>query len=535
MARSYRGVRPKKDRVYSGDEVMKLYGICRNTLSNWVTSGLRPSDGQVPYVFRGAELQRYHAVRVRPGGPSTLRPGQFKCLGCAGQVFPELKTVGLHLLKTGKKIANATCPDCGATLHKLLNATTWDAFRTCLDTNTSLPSIDEGNGDMHAGIGKDRPKGSNGDPVETRSVNDRIIHHWQGYAGRYDPKTVDAHLAATRDFEAFTGQKPFKKVTRVDVISWREALVAEKDLSRSTIAHRASHVSAFFFWLSGQEGYKGLTALSGYFDLPKKFHQTKVPKPRAYPTMDEATQMLDGMPERTLKDRRDRAIFACAFVCGFRADALISMRLKHVDAKGRKMHHNGAELRAKNGKSFVANWFPRTEAFQAALLAWLDEVQALGLGPDDALFPEIAHLDAGGPLACTSRAAIEPMQSSAAVTEAFRAASKVLGKRYSPHSARDSVINLGDEICRTIEEEKAWSQNMGHSSESVTRRFYAKVDRARQDEIFEAFEIDRETSDDDKDLMLDYHQHLLNRGTPDFERAEALVATRRAKRLAREV
>jgi hypothetical protein len=51
MSRSYRKVYPKKFWVYSVQELMNLYSVSANTVSNWVSDGLTPSDTQKPYLF----------------------------------------------------------------------------------------------------------------------------------------------------------------------------------------------------------------------------------------------------------------------------------------------------------------------------------------------------------------------------------------------------------------------------------------------------------------------------------------------------
>ena len=388
MSRSYRGVRPKAHRVYSVQDVMKLCGISRNTVCNWVRSGLVPVDKQKPQLFRGAELARFHAAR-RQERPK-LRSGEFKCLGCKAVVSPETTTVRFQTSSKGEMFASATCPDCGASLMKRLGKTEYDNIRNCLDTNTSLTSIDEGLGGSPACIGSNQAK-----PAQTQpSPNDRLIHDWQDYAGRYTEKTVDAHLAAIRSFEAFIQLKPFSKVTTDDAAAWREDVVSSGGggLSHSTIRHRASHLRAFFEWLGKEAGFRHLAPVPAYFELPRRFHQKKVSKSREYPTLDEAKEMLDAMPTKTLKDRRQRAIFAFAFVGGLRADALITVRRRHVDLARRQITHDGEEMRTKNGKSFVVNWFPRTEHFRQVFIAWFEEGAALGLQPDDALFPDLASL-----------------------------------------------------------------------------------------------------------------------------------------------
>ena len=55
-----------------------------------------------------------------------------------------------------------------------------------------------------------------------------------------------------------------------------------------------------------------------------------------------------------------------------------------------------------------------------------------------------------------------------------------------PHSFRDTLARLGERLCRTPEEWKAWSQNLGHESEATTFVGYGHVPQHRQSEIIRA-------------------------------------------------
>jgi integrase len=323
-------------------------------------------------------------------------------------------------------------------------------------------------GEVPAGIGKYRP-----DPAEEISRNDRLLLQWLGHAGRYAPKTATAHLASIRAFEALAGGKPFAMLTVQDAENWRSTMIATEGggLSRATLRHRASHLRLFFSWLGKQTGYRNLAALEACFDLPRRFQARTIPQPRAWPEMDEAVAMLKAMPTDTLIDQRARAILAFAFLTGFRADALITVRLRHIDLEGRKATHDGEEMRTKNGKSFVVRWFPRSEA--------------------------------------------------------FRLASRGVTQDYSPHSARHTLAHLGDQLCRTGEQRKAWSLNLGHSSEAITWAHYGKISDTRCDEVFEAFDEETPATSNEAELMLAYHEHRLMRGTPEFDLAEELVERRK--------
>jgi hypothetical protein len=53
----------------------------------------------------------------------------------------------------------------------------------------------------------------------------------------------------------------------------------------------------------------------------------------------------------------------------------------------------------------------------------------------------------------------------------------------NPHSFRRTLALLGGEICKSPEEYKAWSQNLGHDNVLTTFSSYGDVGHLRQAEI----------------------------------------------------
>ncbi|WP_406870908.1 hypothetical protein ABEB22_04285 [Thioclava sp. 'Guangxiensis'] len=170
------------------------------------------------------------------------------------------------------------------------------------------------------------------------------------------------------------------------------------------------------------------------------------------------------------------------------------------------------------------NWFPSTDAFQTLLLTWLTDMNRIGLGPEDALFPDLADLQRAPE---PDRPPLRPMQIARAATEAFSLASKHATEPYSPHSVRHTLAQLGDRICRNSEERKAWSLNLGHSTDENTWTYYGKVPDVRRSEIFGLLENEHPASSPEIELMLAYHEHSLILGAPEFKQAEKLVEQRR--------
>jgi integrase len=54
---------------------------------------------------------------------------------------------------------------------------------------------------------------------------------------------------------------------------------------------------------------------------------------------------------------------------------------------------------------------------------------------------------------------------------------------FNPHCFRHTLAQLGERVCRTAEEFKAWSQNLGHEQVLTTFMSYGKVPASRQAEL----------------------------------------------------
>lgn len=534
MSRSYRNVRPKKHFVYSVEELMELFGICRNTVSNWVKAGLKPSDTLYPYVFRGAEVARFRDARqLKPRTP--LRVGEFRCLVCEERVFPEPSSLSQMRMKNCAIGLWALCPDCGASVTKIVNETNCDRIMQCANTNTRLDSLDEESGPVEACIGKVSPPES-ADPY---FLNDRILHEWIKYAGRWSAKTVDAKLAAIRQFEEFCGGRAFANLSKNDVTRFRDHLKSrveahdDESLSVSTVRHSASHVRSFLEWLIEQPKFGRLDrSLPKHLTLPKKFAAAPLcMAERPIPTVDEAERMINLMSEETSKRRRDRAMVAIAFLGALRADTVTSLLVKHLDIENRVIVQDARRSRAKNGKSLRIKFFPLPPVFVEVLEEWMEELMGLGFRPDDALFPDDKYLTKNATGANPSR--VKAMASTHAISSAFKSASRLVEKQFSPHSAKHCIGQLGLVVYKTLEQTKAWSQNMGHEGEDITQRYYQTIPESSVLEIIEEVGCDRINAsiEDDKELLLSYFENRLTFGTPDHTRGRLLAHKRESERL----
>jgi len=62
---------------------------------------------------------------------------------------------------------------------------------------------------------------------------------------------------------------------------------------------------------------------------------------------------------------------------------------------------------------------------------------------------------------------------------------------FNPHSFRNTLVTLGQKVCQSPEEFKAWSQNIGHEDVLTTLYSYGEVQQNRQGEIFQQLKLPR--------------------------------------------
>lgn len=327
--------------------------------------------------------------------------------------------------------------------------------------------------------------------------NERVKRAYFTYlteAKGYSEATLDGVAKALNRFETYTKFRDFKAFHIEQAKGFKSSLAEQTSirtserLSKATLYTTLSALKRFFIWLAGQPGYKSRISYSDaeYFNLSAK--ETRVAKahrePRV-PTLEQMQHVIRTMPSRTEIERRDRALVAFATLTGTRDGAIASLKLKHVDIDQGKVDQDARQVKTKFSKTFITWFFPVGDDIRRIVAEWVDYLQREKLwGLDDPLFPatkivvgnnqrfEAAGLDrkhwsGGGP-----------------IRQIFKGAFAAAGLPYfNPHSLRKTLTLLGGQICKTPEEYKAWSQNLGHESVLTTFSNYGDVAGHRQADI----------------------------------------------------
>lgn len=507
MTKSYRNVSLKKNRVYSVEQLTGVYGVTANTVSNWVKEGLMPSDTLKPYVFRGAVVMAFHKHQ-RSLKARKLSPTEFWCRTCQTSVRPATNSMAKIRAANGRPMMQTTCPSCSSKIQKITNETSYGNIQDCRNPNTPTDCCREEKMDLRGGIGINTGHQSSINFTQ----NDRIIHKWQGFAGRYNEKTIVKHLAAIRYFEQFLSGKSFSKLRIDDFAAVRDDLkrranvTSDDSMSSSSIKHTISYLGSFFDWLIGQEGFRRLPRdFRGYLAVPKAvIARSAQTRQKDFPSIEEAEKLLMDMPYGSLTEMRSRAIFALAFLGALRADTLASLRLRHIQIQHRLIIQDGGVSRTKAGKSIAIYWFPIAKAFEAVVVEWVECLRTLGFQDEDALFPDTKSLKHR----VGSMRQVPVMSTTYAVTGAFKVASCDLAVPYTPHAAKHTIGAERDARPLTHEERKAWSLNMGHETEQITESHYGTMPEEQRFEVLERIGNDRVSdvhhmTDEDKIALFD--------------------------------
>lgn len=326
--------------------------------------------------------------------------------------------------------------------------------------------------------------------------NERIKRRYLQYlreAKRRDMITVDKAATAILRFEKSTGYKPFKRFHIEQAIAFKNRLSNETNartnapLSKATVDSTLRMVKAFIHWLAGQPGYKSRISYADadYFNLNAKDARiAHTAREEIFPTPEQCCHAFAQMPSATPLQRRDKALFAFIMLTGARDGAIASMRLKHVDLVENCVYQDARDVNTKFAKTFTTWFFPVENTYLETVQDWIAYLRQEELfGPSDALFPKPKMGLKDGSFAALGLS--RETYSNAGklrtiVKEAFTNAGL---PPFAPHSFRKTLGLMANEHCKTPEQFKAWSLNLGHENIATTLSAYCPVSPSRQGEL----------------------------------------------------
>lgn len=321
----------------------------------------------------------------------------------------------------------------------------------------------------------------------------RYFHFLLEAEGRSE-KTVDHARRAIAQFDRFSDGRDYKQFKFSHAVAFRRHLLerhgrrAVQLSSRSAVHSTLAQVQKFFRWLAGQPGHKKAISYADieYFSLSGRdrriaFHRRE----KASPTLEQVQHVIRSMPATTDLELRDRAVLACILLTGVRIGALVTLKLKHVRPDRLGIDQDAREVATKRAKTFPSFFFPVGDDIRTIFLGYVDYLRnELQWGNEEPLFPATDQRSLGKHVleVCGLRRA--HWATADPVREIFKRAFAAAGVPYhSPHTIRRTLVLLGQQLCTSPEELKAWSQNLGHEEVLTSFTSYGAVPMSRQAQL----------------------------------------------------
>lgn len=318
--------------------------------------------------------------------------------------------------------------------------------------------------------------------------------------------SADAVAAALARFEEYTRFRDFRAFHRQQAIAFKHHLASQgnrltgEKLSKATQYATLAHLKRFFQWLAMQPGYKSCIQYcdAEFFNLTANDARVATARrQRPVPTPEQVRHAIDAIPVTSEMDRRDHALLAFVFLTGARDGAVASLKLKHVDLDAGLVYQDARDVRTKFSKTFQTFFFPVGDDIRQIVVDWVNHLRTEKLwGNDDPLFPRTQVIVGSDGQFRADGLERAHWSDATPIRKVFRAAFAAAGLPYfNPHSLRGTLVTLGEKLCRSAEEMKAWSQNLGHEGVLTTFTSYGQVSASRQGEIIRQLALREESLD----------------------------------------
>lgn len=327
--------------------------------------------------------------------------------------------------------------------------------------------------------------------------NERIKHKYFSFlkeAMRQSEPTIDGVAKSLARFEDYTKYKDFKTFRHEQATGFKKHLAEQKNqhkstpLSKATLHTTFTHLKRFFEWLAREQGYKSRIQYSDaeYFNTSSKDLQIAVARRfQKAPTLEQIKHAITNMPVNNEIEQRNRALIAFTLLTGARDGAIASAKLKHIDIDDNCFYQDARDVKTKFSKTFSTFFFPIDDEIRQIVVSWITYLKTEKLwSNDDPLFPMISNTLNAKQQFEVNGLKREHWSTASPIRNIFKEAFVNAGLPYfNPHSFRNTLVQLGYSRCKTPEDLKVWSQNLGHSSVLTTLSSYGEVSRQRQADV----------------------------------------------------
>jgi integrase/recombinase XerD len=168
---------------------------------------------------------------------------------------------------------------------------------------------------------------------------------------------------------------------------------------------------------------------------------------------------------------------------------------------GISLFQDAREVNTKFSKTFTTFFFPVGDQIQQIVYDWVRYLkEELLWGNNEPLFPKTNVVVGEDWVFKASGLKKEHWSTASPIRTIFKDAFVAADLPYfNPHSFRKTLGTLGQTVCQSPEEFKAWSQNLSHEDVLTTLYSYGEVQVHRQGEIFQQLKNPRASGNQNVD------------------------------------
>lgn len=332
--------------------------------------------------------------------------------------------------------------------------------------------------------------------MKINTTNERIKKKYWMYlkeAKKQSVQTIDNARKSILRFEEYLGFKDFQLNKKIAIefkkhLGKKKGIRSGDPLSLSTMNSTINQVKDFFRWLSLQDGYKRKINILDIEYLSLSDNDTRAARSSGYkpfPTMEQIKKVIFSMSTNNEIDRRNQALIAFTLLTGMRDGAIASLKIKHIDLDREHVRQDPKEVKTKFRKYIDTFFFPVGDEIKQIVINWVKYLKENKLfGNEAPMFPRTKLIHDENDSFIGGGLDTEHWTGATQIRKIFKDSFSFVGLGYfSPHSLRKTLVQLGEQVCKTPEDFKAWSQNLGHESPLTTFTSYGQVPAHRQGDI----------------------------------------------------
>lgn len=332
----------------------------------------------------------------------------------------------------------------------------------------------------------------------------RAYVNWLREAKGFAESTITVIERAISLWEEFSNHEDFAKFNQSKAMRFKEWLAARAKSKRATRSvteyHMLRHLKTFFHWLATQQGFKSKIDLSSVSFLSldrKKTREIMTPNFQEYPSLEHVRKLVSSIEIHSEIDQRDVALISFLLLSGMRDKAVASVPLGCFDREKleiRQLPQSGVDT--KYSKSMVTYLWKFDEELLKHVLDWSLHLEKVKLfGASDPMFPRNRVEQSPETLVfCSSGVEPKFWKGAGSIRRILELRSKEAGLRYyKPHSFRHAASHIAQSSCRTPEQLRAVSQNLGHENIGTTITTYGKLDQFRLADVIRGMDFGPDT------------------------------------------